>query len=105
MTIREQWNALLERIGLAPAPDGSVGQHQIDRLGQALSAPEKPEVPAADAPGTASPPIPAPPAPGPSELWEAARPTATEPHEDPSPAEPALSPNAKAYEEDLRCFR
>ena len=86
MTIRRQWQALLERLGL-PGSDASP-----EPADGSLDLPKKTDPAVQGHPAA-------------SDLRETARATRTEPREDPSPAEATLSANAKAYEDDLRNFR
>ena len=104
MTIRRQWQALLERLGLPGSDASRVEPAQVERLNEALgSDPSTSPDPAdgsLDLPKKTDPAVQGHPAA--SDLRETAR---AEPREDPSPAEATLSANAKAYEDDLRNFR
>ena len=91
MTIRRQWQALLERLGL-PGSDGSDPSTSPEPADGSLDLPKKTDPAVQGHPAA-------------SDLRETARATRTEPREDPSPAEATLSANAKAYEDDLRNFR
>ena len=81
-TIREQWNALLGRLGLTPDTENGVSDKQLETLNEALAGPA--EETAAGQTVTA---------------------TRTLPHEDPSPTETPRSANQAAYDSDLRNFR
>lgn len=87
MTIRQQWNALLGRLGLEPSAGVAVDNDCIERFCAEEPAPD--ETPGTDA----------------EQARRTAPPTRTAPKEDPSPAEPVRSPNATAYDEDIRNFR
>ena len=79
MTIRRQWQALLERLGLPGSDACRVEPAQVERLNEALGSDPSTSPEPADG--------------------------SLDPREDPSPAEATLSANAKAYEDDLRNFR
>ena len=100
MTIRRQWQALLERLGLPGSDACRVEPAQVERLNEALGSDpnENPDLPKETGPVVQEHPEA-------NDLRETARATRTEPREDPSPAEATLSANAKAYEDDLRNFR
>ena len=100
MTIRRQWQALLERLGLPGSDACRVEPAQVERLNEALGSDPStsPDLPKKTDPAVQGHPAA-------SDLRETARATRTEPREDPSPAEATLSANAKAYEDDLRNFR
>ena len=100
MTIRRQWQALLERLGLPGSDACRVEPAQVERLNEALGSDPSTSL---DLPKKTDPAVQGHPAA--SDLRETARATRTEPREDPSPAEATLSANAKAYEDDLRNFR
>lgn len=91
MTIRQQWNALLERLGIDADADMRVSDEQLETLNEALTARSDPEtgVPADEE----------------SVLRQTAVATTTLPHEDPSPTETSGSANEKAYANDIRNFR
>ena len=80
-TIREQWNALLGRLGLASDTENGVSDKQLETLNEALAKP-------ADTPA-----------------GQTVTATRTLPHEDPSPTETPRSANQAAYDSDLRNFR
>ena len=107
MTIRRQWQALLERLGLPGSDACRVEPAQVERLNEARgpdpSTSPEPADGSLDLPKKTDPAVQGHPAA--SDLRETARATRTEPREDPSPAEATLSANAKAYEDDLRNFR
>ena len=106
MTIRRQWQALLERLGLPGSDACRVEPAQVERLNEALGS--DPSTSSEPADGSLDLPKKTDPAvqghPEANDLRETARATRTEPREDPSPAEATLSANAKAYEDDLRNF-
>lgn len=108
MTIRRQWQALLERLGLPGSDACRVEPAQVERLNEALgsdpSTSPEPADGSLDLPKKTDPAVQGHPAAS-DDLRETARATRTEPREDPSPAEATLSANAKAYEDDLRNFR
>lgn len=102
MTIRRQWQALLERLGLAGfrrKPRRAGASRKAER-GSRLRSERKPGTAdgSLDLPKKTDPAVQGHPAA--SDLRETARATRTEPREDPSPAEATLSANAKAYEDD-----
>ena len=101
MTIRRQWQALLERLGLPGSDACRVEPAQVERLNEALGS----DPSTSPEPADGSLDLPKKTDPVASDLRETARATRTEPREDPSPAEATLSANAKAYEDDLRNFR
>lgn len=84
-TIREQWNALLGRLGLAPDTENGVSEKQLKTLNEALAEPT-------DRPGKTA-------------AGQTVTATRTLPHEDPSPTETPRSANQEAYNSDLRNFR
>ena len=107
MTIRRQWQALLERLGLPGSDACRVEPAQVERLNEARgtdpSASTNPAEGSRDHRKKTDPAVQG--HPEANDLRETARATRTEPREDPSPAEATLSANAKAYEDDLRNFR
>ena len=80
-TIREQWNALLGRLGLTPDTENGVSDKQLETLNEALAGP-------ADTPAEET------------AAGQTVTATRTLPHEDPSP-----TANQAAYDSDLRNFR
>lgn len=88
-TIREQWNALLGRLGLAPDTEYGVSDKQLETLNEALTEQaERTDPPA-----------------GETNAGQTVTATRTLPHEDPSPTETPRSANQAAYDSDLRNFR
>ena len=85
-TLREQWNALLGRLGLASDTENGVSDKQLETLNEALAEP-------ADTPAEET------------AAGQTVTATRTLPHEDPSPTETPRSANQAAYDSDLRNFR
>lgn len=89
MTIRQQWNALLCRLGLVPDTSDTVSEDQLQILNAALAEQTQPPEPLAEEPPARA----------------AATATKTSSQEDPSPNEPTRSINEMAYENDIRNFK
>lgn len=106
MTIRRQWQALLERLGLPGSDACRVEPAQVERLNEALGS--DPSTSSEPADGSLDLPKKTDPAvqghPEANDLRKRREPP-DRAREDPSPAEATLSANAKAYEDDLRNFR
>ncbi len=94
MTFREQWNALMGKLGIGADGAVSVTEGRPEtplRKETADESPDREEKQAGPEQGRIDP--------------ETVRATRTLPCEDPSPTEPVLSANATAYSEDARNFR
>ena len=93
MTFREQWNALLGKLGIATEDGNPTGDERKSQTNDPAPAPNV-EPPEKTLPPDRTRPDP-----------RTIRATRTRSCEDPSPTEPVLSANAAAYTEDARNFR
>ncbi len=94
MTFREQWNALMGKMGISSDGATSAAESRPETRPREETTDESPDREEKSA--------------GPERERidpETVRATRTLPCEDPSPTEPVLSANATAYSEDARNFR